>query len=279
MNTERPNPYIGISGVVDSYQQYYVMDAFIYEGLDEPPLDRRLALGVKAVHKTQFLDIENKYGRDWYPVGEEGFSQALDGSGPPDLKVAQAYFDADYVHDEEYRDEFVQRIRARGKAWMNAIQFDMLPWHEDESMLPWLERLKDESGLTILLQAHGEAMSELGPEGVARKLDRYAHALDYILFDASHGKGVRMDTEALLPFLEAGYASGELSSVGMGVAGGLNARVVREDLPAIVERYPDVSWDAEGQLHPMRGDCTRPIDMSVAKKYLEASREVLEKVY
>lgn len=281
MSIERSKPYIGISGVVEPSQQYYLMDQFIWNGLDrdnDDADDRLIALGVKAVHKTQFLDIENKYGSEWYPVGEEAFAGAVENGGIPSLRVAQTYFDADHVHNEEYRNEFVSRIRTRGKAWLNAIQFDMLPWHADESMLPWLEKLKEESGLTILLQAHGEAMNELGPEGVAGKLGRYAPALDYILFDASHGKGVRMNTEALLPFLDVAHYSGNLQRVGIGVAGGLNADVVREELPVVLELYPDISWDAEGQLHPAREDGTRPIDMQRAKEYIEASAEVLKKV-
>jgi phosphoribosylanthranilate isomerase len=279
MMKERPQPYIGISGVVDRGQQYYLMDQFVWNGLDEPPINRQIALGVKNVHKTQFLDIENKYGTDWYPVGEEAFANALSENGIRSLRVAQMYFDAEEVQDPEYRKAFVERTRRRGRAWLNTFQFDMLPWHKDETMLLFLEEVKDETGHAVILQAHGEAMSELGPEGIARQLGRYAHALDYILFDASHGRGVRMDTEKLVPFLDASYSNGSLQNVGIGIAGGLNAEVVRNDLPVVIELFPDVSWDAEGQLHPFRPDGTRPIDMTLAKRYLEASREVLEKVY
>lgn len=272
MSIERPKPYIGFSGIVNVGDQHYLAERMYWSDLED---ERVMALGVKAVHKTQFLDIPNKYGREWYPVGEEEFATALDGWA--ELNVAQTYFDADHVKDINYRNEFTDRIRKRGSAWLNAIQFDMLPWHEDESMLPWLEKLKKESGLTILLQAHGEAMSELGPDKLTHTLGRYAHAFDYILFDASHGKGVRMNTEALKPFLEAAYQSGELEGVGMAVAGGLNAQVVREHLPEIVALYPDISWDAEGQLHPVRADGTRPLDLALAGAYIEASAEVLGK--
>lgn len=273
--TERPKPYIGISGVINTDQQYYLMDQFIWQGLDEPPCDRRIALGVKAVHKTQFLDIENKYGTEWYPVGEEAFAGALDDGGIAALRVAQTYLDADHVYDGEYRKKFIDRIRRRGKAWLNAIQFDMLPWHEDTSLLPFVEQVKNETGLTVLLQAHGESMRQLGPDKIVRELGRYAHALDYVLFDASHGKGVRMNADALKPFLHAGYNSDELAHTGFSVAGGLNAEVVRQDLPDLLQDYPDISWDAEGQLHPVRDDGTRPVDMNLATRYLEASREVL----
>jgi hypothetical protein len=84
-----------------------------------------------------------------------------------------------------------------------------------------------------------------------------------------------MNAEILRPYLEAGYNSNELSRVGFSIAGGLNANIVRQELPAIVKDYPDISWDAEAQLHPVQYDGTRPIDRGRTADYLEASAEVL----
>jgi phosphoribosylanthranilate isomerase len=154
----------------------------------------------------------------------------------------------------------------------------MLPWHEDAAMLPFIERLKCETDLTILLQAHNEAMQQLGPHKITRKLGEYAHVLDYVLFDASHGKGVRMDPSALQPYLDAAYASDELANTGIGVAGGLSERVVKEELPILAQSYPDLSWDAEGQLHPVDDAGARPLNILMAKDYLSASAGVLRSV-
>ena len=99
-----------------------------------------------------------------------------------------------------------------------------------------------------------------------------------MLFDASHGKGVRMDAMRLYPFIETAYESNELCTVGITVAGGLNSQVVREDLPQLVQDYPDLSWDAEGQLHPVNRDNKRPLDMPIVMDYFDASVEVLRSV-
>ncbi len=270
--TERPKPYIGISGVVSPEQQHQLVEQFTNLNLGN---ERRLALGVKAVHKTQFMDIENKYGREWYPVGEKAFASALEPSADY-LGVAQVCFDASFVHDAKYRDELVARIQRRGAGWLDAIQFDMLPWHDEPMMLEWVERVKSETGMQILLQAHGETMKMLGPDRTARMLGHHAHAVDYVLFDASHGKGVELSTTSLLPFLDAAYSSEALTGVGVSIAGGLNANVVRRHLPETLDRYPDVSWDAEGQLHPIDERGKRPIDMNAAEQYLAASQEVLQ---
>ena len=273
--TERPKPYIGVSGVVNPNQQYYLLDQFAWQGLED---ERLLALGVKVVHKTQYLDVENKYGPGWYPVGEDSFASALEPGGGDFLRVAQLYLDVDNVGNANYRDEFMRRVRQRGAAWLTAVQFDMLPWHEDGKYLEFIEQIKGETGLKVLLQAHGEAMAELGPRGVVQKLGQYASSIDYVLFDASHGKGLRLDAGALRPFLEAAYSSEVLSGTGFSVAGGLNAEIVRQDLPQLLVDFPDLSWDAEGQLHPTNINGKRPIDMQAAKQYLEASAAVLRRV-
>lgn len=277
---ERPQPYVGVSGVVNHEQQQELIDAFHESGL--PNYGRRLLLGIKAVHKTQFLDIENKFGPEWYPIGEDQFANAVAASNDTteSANIAQLYLDANYVGDPTYRDTFSRRVIQRGAPWLNGVQFDLLPWHNDAEMLPFLERLKSEhDDMQILLQCHGEAMEQLGPDEVVRQLGRYAHILDNVLFDASHGKGVRLNTAALRPFLDAAYSSSKLASVGMVGAGGLNAAVVRDDLPQLVNEFTDLSWDTEGQMHPVNAQGKRPLDMPTVRDYFGASATVLDQVY
>ncbi len=279
--TERPLPYVGMSGISESrpfqlgehMTESWLKDQYYYSGLDGK---RELLFGVKATHKTQYLDIENKYGREWYPVGEEEFSKALFAYG--DLNAAQLFLEPAKTSDPNYRDVFIEQVCKRGRTWLNTLQFDMLPWHTDDTMLPFLEKTKEQTGHTIILQAHGESMQQLGPKAVAQVLGRYAHALDYVLFDASHGKGIRMNPNSLLPFLDTAYESASLSTVNFGVAGGLNAEAVREDLPRLLEVHPDISWDAEGKLHGTYEDGTPGLDWTAAKDYLNASGEVVQRV-
>ncbi len=266
--TERPRPYIGVSGVVNPEQQAALGAAFDAQGFDT---SRVLALGVKATHKPQWLEKENKYGREWYPVGDE-LTHAL-ARHESELHVAQVFLDLSLVQDNEYREHFMERIHRRGRAWLNAVQFDMLPIGRDPSLPDFIEKLKSKTGLTILLQAHSGMMESYNPEQLARVMSDFA--ADYVLLDSSHGKGVRLDTDRLRPYVEALYASDSLSSVGIGIAGGLNAEVVASDLPELVGDFPDISWDAEGQLHRPNEDNKRPVNLDDARDYLAASAEVL----
>jgi hypothetical protein len=274
MNERLKQPYVGVSGVVSSEIQASLEDIAAESGLHEK--GRLLALGVKAVHKTQFLDIENKYGKEWYPVGEEAFNNALrhDNPNTNTIAVAQAYLDIEHVDSEEYREKFLGRIVERGQPWLQAIQFDMLPWHANRETLKFLERVKEQD-VEVFLQAHKNAMDELGPDGVVRQLGHYAHIIDYLLFDSSHGTGQRLDTAALRPFVAEAYDKLNLSQTGIALAGGLHGTVVREDLPELVAQFPNLSWDAEGQLHPTNQDGKRPLDLAVVEDYLRASSEIL----
>ncbi len=266
--------YVGVSGVVSPDMQSSLEAVAVEVKLHDKA--RRLALGVKAVHKTQFLDIENKYGADWYPVGQEAFSGALrhDNPNPNTIAVAQTYLAIEHVDSAEYRQQFLERIIHRGKPWLQAVQFDMLPWHNNTAMLDFLEEVKD-NNVQVFLQAHKNAMEELGPRGVVQRLGRHAHLVDYLLFDSSHGTGKRLDVRALEPFIAEAYAELDLSQTGIALAGGLNGAIVREDLPELVASYPNLSWDAEGQLHPVNSDGKRPLDLGVVEEYLCASSEIL----
>ncbi|MGB4762121.1 MAG: hypothetical protein WBP12_02055 [Candidatus Saccharimonas sp.] len=272
----RPHEYIGVSGVVDQEQQAQLEEMFAEFELRKW---RQLQLGVKATHKPQWLEIENKYGREWYPVGNE-ITNALRRSSMT-VGVAQVCFDSELVYDPEYRRSFL--LSGPGKArltWLDGIQFDMLPdWcntpaivndRYDEAML----RLEDSTKeLSVLLQCQAEIMQYHTPAKVVEALAGLA--VDYVLFDASGGRGVRMDTDALLPYIEAVRNRSELDSLGVAVGGGLNAEAVRSELPKILRHFPDVSWDAEGRLHPVNVDGKRPLDMRACHEYLEASAEVL----
>jgi len=269
---EPKRPYVGVSGVVSPEIQTSLETIATEIGLHRK--DRLLALGVKAVHKTQFLDIENKYGSEWYPVGEEAFKNALrhDNPNPNTIAVAQSYLDIEQVDSWQYRQMFLKRIVERGRPWLQAIQFDMLPWHLNPGIWGFLEDVK-EQGLEVFLQAHKHSMETLGARDTARLIGRYANKgiIDYVLFDSSHGTGKRLDTNSLRPFIAEAYDRFEPTKTGVAIAGGLNQQVVSEDLPALIAEYPNLSWDAEGQLHPVDVYGKKPLNLDIAADYLCAS--------
>ena len=191
------------------------------------------------------------------------------------MRVVQAYAEPSLIaSDPGYLNAFTTTAFNHTSSWLTHIQFDMLPWDTDPGrVLEEIEALAS-IGLGVILQAHGPAMRTLGPQGCARALSPFAPSLSHVLFDASHGTGKRLDAAALAPFLDAAASSQALAHVGLGVAGGLDVATVPSLAPLLVD-HPDLSWDAEGRLHPERPNGARPLDMDAVNAYLRASALVL----
>ena len=165
--------------------------------------------------------------------------------------------------------------------WAESIKEQLLadsmhPWHEDERLFQSLDYARKAlAGMTTILQCHEQAMGELKEKKTMKMLGRHADTIDYVLFDASHGTGKTLDVEALDRFLEAAYTTDALGDVGFAVAGGLDAQTVEEKIPFLLAKYPDLSWDAEGRLHPLNNVGKRPLQMDIVKKYLQSSANVI----
>jgi hypothetical protein len=270
--TERAKPYVGVSGVGTPETQQQLIELFDEAGLREK---RKLMLGVKTLHKCQWLDQPWVRDDGWDLVGEQAFRGAVTKSERT-FNIAQAYFDQREVGDQWYRRAFLERMYARGEGWIDGIQFDSYPWHENKDLTAFLHETKDRYPDTqIYLQCHEKSMQRYNPQQIARILGEHAEALDYILFDASHGKGIRLNTTQLAPYIEEAFASDKLAHVGVALAGGLYGPIVREDLPELVSQFPELSWDAEGKLHPVSDDGRMLLNMNVVKDYFDASQEVI----
>jgi hypothetical protein len=271
MSSSRPEPYVGVSGVVSLEQQD------VLRSQAEPLLQtrHRLALGVKAVHKTQWLDIENRFGRDWYPVGSDIVTSVAKRKGDSDFLVAQMFLDtneANRLQVEDYEASFVRKLMGRTAGWLSAVQFDLLPWHRIDYS-PLFEEMKAKrEGLEILLQCQGPIMKELGPGGSLKALDRYKGLVDHVLFDASHGTGEEMNVDALKPFVEEAAARDWL---GVGVAGGLNGERVERHIPELIEFFPGLSLDAEGQLHINSDRSGHQLNLQATGDYLLSAAAVV----
>lgn len=268
--------YIGVSGVSSPEQQRELREHAdeVFHGLDAT-----LALGIKAVHKTQWLDVPNKYGDAWYPVGEERFANAVSRHGRTD-NIAQVYLDPETLAaDPQYATNFIRRIKQRGQNWLHIIQFDMLPYQESPEALSYIiheaKREVDLHEYLVVVQCHEPAMSE-GPKKAVEKLKRLSpDEIDFVLFDASHGTGREMNPDALRPFIEEVHNDQEIDLLGVGIAGGLDAKAVEKHLPRLLADYPMLSWDAEGRLH--QTDDGR-LDMEAARAYLTASADALRRL-
>lgn len=291
--SERPQPYVGISGVVNEKkvmpsglvvtepQQIFLEADAERAGLFTT--GRQLMLGVKGMHTNQYQDrvhmrLGEEQGPEWFPVGEQAFAEALGERErhPNTLGTAQVWLHPRHAMNAVYRDEFMTKIAWRGRRWLDAVQFDALDWHEDDNLLKYAQETRQQRDFKVILQCTSEQMYTLKPQGVVRKLGEFAASMDYVLFDASLGLGKDLEPDRLSHFLQAAYESDELAHVNFAVAGGLDGDTVRRLLPKLLERFPELSWDAEAKLHPRNNANKKPLQMDRVKGYLHASADVLK---
>lgn len=262
----KPEPYIGVSGVITPDQQEWISRIADSKGNRG---NRKLLFGVKAMDKTYYLKMENKYGPLCYPVGDDvGKSLEL---SPDNLCVPQIYLDYKSAAErgegpKMYQENFLHNLIDDCAPWINGIQFDMLAWHSSEEQ-KMLESLRKYAGqnFRILIQCYGKQMEENTPYEIVEKLKGLEGIVDYILFDSSHGTRKTLDVEVLEPFVEK--ASGP-DWLGVGIAGGFDGPTIREYLPNLFKNYPDLSIDAEGKLHQTPDGI---LDRKVVGDYLDAA--------
>ncbi len=251
-------PYIGICDVPTGEQA--LKSASLFDRLCPPKMsERKLMIGVMMSFKTM-TGAESKWASVW-PQKEEVGSIFVEHS-----RAFNTLHYADY-DDTTYLEHLLDAVHWGGKN-LHALQLDMV-WPRS-GMIRLLRELHPE--LKIVLQVNANALAQMDdkPTLVTQQLARYGESVDYALLDKSHGKGLGMDAEGLLPFAMA--IAENLPNMGIAVAGGLGPDTMDLVLP-IVREFPRVSIDAQGRLRPS-GNAMDPIDWNMADRYLERAVEV-----
>ncbi len=259
MNTVR---YVGVSGMGTAEQQRAASVAFDEAGLRA--LGRRMLIGVKATTRIQVDETEARRGSDWYPVGD-ALKHMLYSSDS--VNVLQLYAD-DWTNLTDRALPLMDRSMERAEAWLDGLQFDLLPWFEEGTSLQIIKKYAPMVEGPVILQCYGDIMRRQPPEAVIERLKRVQGYVSHVLFDASEGRGELMDSDALSVWVEALEAS-DLAMAPV-IAGGLGAASVSTLLPTVVRRFGDVSWDAESSLHT-----NNVLDIQKITEYFTASAAVL----
>lgn len=255
---------IGVSGIASWSDQKMVEKKVRTSGLDTC-FETQVVSGVQVTNKT-LSGTENKYGRKWYPVGDEIQQAGYRGGS---LQVFLHLFEEKF---EDIQDT-IQRVGRMTHQFRSGWQLNMTPFHQ-VSVVDVFARLRSEFPRdTIVLQCHALAMNVLGPDGVAE----YVNALkpDYALLDASHGRGLELYTGALKNFVKE---MSTIRNVGIIVAGGLEADNLERLLGPLLEINSAIGWDAEGKLRSEGNDGKKVLDIEKVHQYLEESSRILKQL-
>ncbi len=266
---ERPQPYIGVSGVGSKEECFWVDDAAW--GIDA--LGYFAMLGVQSTRVSQWDDVENSRGGHWHPVGEH-----ITGVVPAYLGYSKAFVHTYFGKDpspEFVADMLVDKILPRTEPWMRGIQLNLLPWMDRnyDQAIDFLQdpSFKDEMK-PVVLQVHTDQLARFSPREIAVRLDETGAR--YALVDDSSGEGRVASTEALLPFVDALY---EHTTAGVVVAGGLSGDNVQDIVGPLIARYgKTLSWDAEGRLRALGDHPTFTyLQRDKVSHYMQASLDLI----
>lgn len=270
--------YIGVSDVYNPEDARAMADELRAHRTD---LTRKLMVGVMA-HP---LSLDPNKGKG-IPVCEE-----VRKVFPERERLASAFIaDPDVMPTIHYADLYgpnagqnvyknLEACVEYGGPNLQAIQLDVT-WPDARE----LARFKEAHSHAIVLQVGKKAMQAANndPQQVVEKLHEYGNSIDYVLFDASMGRGKSMEQNELFPLLRA--VQKQLPYLSLAVAGGLGPGSVRELLEPIAREFPNISIDAQGLLK--RPDSPRDdlghfvstygADLDRSRKYIQESCEVLD---
>ena len=228
-------PYVGITGFTTPEEVAAALELL-------PPGRRRLMVGILVSDRT-LEGLPEEMGPRRHP--------AVVNLGTLFLADPRA-FNAIHFHTrtpERLVDQTEQVIAAAGPR-LHALQIN-------------LERTPPEALRAI--RANHPALQLILPlhETARRFAETYAGLVDIVLFDWSAGRGVLFDpaeAQAALEEIEA-----KMHGVALAVAGGLGPDTVDPVRP-LLERFPDLSFDAESRLR----DADDRLDLAKVGEYLKA---------
>ncbi len=165
-----------------------------------------------------------------------------------------------------------------GGPHIHALQLDLV-WPDRYQIYAAIVDLCSQDNLQIILQINKQAFDEVGnnPKQLVEKLTKYVYddTVHRVLLDKSMGRGVGMDAQALLPFVEA--IKTDLPQIGVGIAGGLGPQTYKLAEP-ILKLHNDISVDAQGKLRSS-GNALDPIDWNMAGAYITQMINMIKKYH
>lgn len=246
-------PYIGVTDFTTRNQVVNVA------GLIPTEANRRLHVGAMISYKT-LNNIPTSTGWENIWLNKSGLQELF----VNDWSVFNVLHYADYGHERSKRApttvEHLLKALNRAGPHVNGIQLDMV-WPAP-TMVAELRYARP--GIEIIQQISSKAKEEAGIRWVD-KMEQYAGIVDYILLDSGMGKGIPFQPANVIYDINIALSCG-FSQSQIAVAGGLGPKTYT-NLQPVLDRYPDISCDAQGKLRPS-GSAVDPLDFDYVKQYI-----------
>lgn len=246
-------PYIGVTDFTARNQVVNMA------GLIPDSVNRRLHVGAMISYKT-LNGIPTSMGWESIWLDERGLNELF----VNDWSVFNVLHYADYGHERSKRApttvEHLLTALNRAGPYVNGLQLDMV-W-PTPTMIAELRYARP--GIEIIQQVSSVAKKEAGI-GWIDKIEKYAGIVDYLLLDSGMGRGIPFNPATVLYDIEMALSCG-FSQHQLAVAGGLGPDTYM-GLQPILDRYPNISCDAQGKLRPS-GSATDPLNFDYVRRYI-----------
>ena len=283
----RPQPYIGVGGVVGAEIERKLEEIASELGVDEH--ERSLLLSVNATHAAQFLGgVEPWQSSDinWNPQNAAQLQEALSG-GDGDTQtrnMVTVRFHEDMTSNPGYPEAFAKQVLKRA-SWADVIRFSGLKSNEFESLRPngkpshIVKLFADLQSQVPEKQIAAEyplpTLEALKADGAlettVEQLAHYAKVLEYIVFTTKEHS-----IRSARALLEAVYETPELASVGFAVEAQTSDKATNTRMTKLLKDFPDLSVHAEVSLHPDTNDKTQPLDLVRARQYVKSALDAID---
>ena len=260
----RPKPYIGVSGVARFEQHNALYNIARREGI--ALLGRFVMVGIQATGKTQVLEIGNKYGQMWHPVGDSIADAAI----ADETGLTRPYIHCFFSGDNELSQGIINVMR-RTRHYTRGLQLNGLPW-VSQDYRPFISNFRESyPDQSIILQAGNRTLGNHSPQEVAKELGTMP--VDYVLFDPSGGQGKAMDVGQIRTYVDEIYQ--RQIPVGVAVSGGLETQNIQELFGSLEAEYHGLSCDAEGRLRKGPDGATE-LDILATEAFILAWKETIQ---
>lgn len=251
--------YIGVTGFTDR-DKVFASLCFFEQLVKEVRLECKFMVGVLVSLKT-LNGKKNKYPNRYPEIDYIG--NIFDGASsiPNSMKI---------IH---YNTKKADTLNAQLMALTELIGEDNFDGFQLNIAWPPLDELevykKRYPDKTIILQVGSSATKIFNnvQTRIMPTLSSYYRVMDYILLDPSGGIGKQFNIDEMKSYIDCIKLRTSLFDLGIIVAGGLCANSADELLSPILDKYPDISIDAEGLLRD-KDDC---LSLKKVKRYIKES--------
>ncbi len=253
-NRNKGQPYVGVTDFT-SRDQVIEAKKFL-----APRSIHRLHVGAMTSYKVQ-NGIKTFTGWENIWLNEEGLKKLFS----DDDDVFNVIHYADYDNPPLTTSLDLHEAIRRSGPYLHGLQLDMV-WPE----VKIVKEIKSQHpSIEIILQIGKDAVKELDNslEKVLEKALNYLDCVDYFLIDFSMGKGEPLNPEVTLEYLRMFTKVIPIEKIAIG--GGLGPETTHL-LKPIVEVFPRISWDAQGQMRKPKSQTT-PIEMPRVISYVYES--------